>query len=88
LAVVHARVLLDLTRNASIQRYGGRISADVRGSDAIQMSVMVTDLMKEWNPILAEASDLKETMGTPTREEPGVLEYVFDNGLGGDLWLY
>ena len=50
-------------------RYGGRTSADVRGSDAIAMTVIVANLMKEWNPILASVSDLKAIMGTPTKEE-------------------
>ena len=69
-------------------RYGGRISADVRGNDAIAMAVIVANLMKEWNPILAFVSDLKAIMGTPTKEKSGVLEYRFDGGRGGDLWRF
>ena len=52
------------------------------------MAVIVSNLMKEWNPIKASVTDLKETMGTPTREEAGVLEYVFDNGRFGHLWRF
>jgi hypothetical protein len=70
------------------RRYGSRISADGRGSDAIEMAIIVANLMKEWNPILASVSDLMAIMGTPTKEESGVLEYVFDNGLDGDLWRF
>jgi hypothetical protein len=69
-------------------RYGGRTSADVRGSDAIAMTVIVANLMKEWNPILASVSDLKAIMGTPTKEESGVLEYMFDRGSDGDVWRF
>ena len=75
------------------RRYGSRISADVRGSDASEMTVIVANLMKEWNPIRSSVSDLKAIMGTPTEERSDVrhtevLEYVFDNGLTGDLWRF
>ena len=58
------------------------------GDDAIEMAVIVAELMAEWNPINASISALKAIMGTPTKEEPRVLEYVFDDGLNGNLWRF
>jgi hypothetical protein len=52
------------------------------------MSVVVTDLMKEWNPIYASINDLRAIMGAPTREAPSFLEYAFDFGLAGVLWRF
>jgi hypothetical protein len=80
---------IEESRVVDLQRhYGGRISANVRGRDASEMAEIVANLMKEWNPILASVSDLKAIMGTPTKEESGVLEYVFDQGLVGELWRF
>jgi hypothetical protein len=70
------------------RRYGGRIRADVSGAEAARMSVLANDLLREWNPIQASAADVRALMGTPTAEQAGVMEYVFDNGWGGGAWRF
>lgn len=69
-------------------RYAGRIRADVRGDEAIEMADLASRLMAEWNPVHSSVSDLTALMGPPTRAEAAALDYVFDNGDDGELWRY
>jgi hypothetical protein len=69
-------------------RYAGRISAELRGREADEMARTARALMKEWNPILASESELRSLMGKPSRESPGIIEYVFDYGFSGERWRF
>ena len=69
-------------------RYGGRISAAVRGDAARDEARVARALMSEWNPILSSEQELRSLMGEPTLALPGILEYVFDNDFGGQRWRF
>jgi hypothetical protein len=75
--------LADLRR-----RYSGRIRADVRGHEAVRMSVLANDLLREWNPIHASAADVRALLGPPTSERTRLMEYRFDNGEAGVVWRF
>ena len=75
--------LLDLR-----SRYAGRIFAERRGRQADEMARTARALMREWNPVLASEDDLRALMGRPSRVRVNALEYVFDNGFGGERWRF
>ena len=78
-------LLLDL-----IQRYGGKINAspELDFEKAADMSIVFTNLMREWNPVTFSVANFKKVAGEPTRVEENVMEYEFDNGWDGDLWRF
>lgn len=78
------------------KRYGGTIDASVTGPDATAHNARFSKLMREWNPLLCEAGELKSIVGKPTKEttigevrnKRNVIEYVFDNGSAAVTWKF
>jgi hypothetical protein len=86
------KLVKDNRREAKIadlkRRYAGRVAGDAKGAAAMEMAAVVAKLMQEWNPVLESVSDVKAIIGVPTREQPGVLEYEFSNGISGNMWRF
>jgi len=70
------------------RRYGGSISAQTESTEALVHAARAHELLSEWNPVGSSIAQLVSLMGKPSRASPGQVEYCFDGGFDGDLWIF
>ncbi len=71
-----------------VSRYAGTIDARTTGDALIRSMKQSRLLMTEWNPISFSITTVKAVMGDPTSESAESVEYRFDNGWDGDVWVF
>ncbi len=58
------------------------------GGGAYEASEAMEKFLKSWNPAGRTSKEIKEILGLPDREKPNSLTYLFDDGRGGDIFVF